>query len=161
MSRAMEHDPAHLRANDASTRTERKRRKPVITNVRRAGTEHQVVTVEGGGLIYRRTPCSDCPWRKDAVGVFPAEAFRHSAPTAYDMSQKQFACHQSPSTKPAICAGFLLRGADHNLAVRLLRIQGKIEDDVDEAGHELHANYSDMAIANGVDPTEQCLEKCR
>lgn len=27
-----------------------------------------------------------CPWRVDATGEFPADAFRHSAETAYDMA---------------------------------------------------------------------------
>lgn len=134
---------------------------PKIIQTRPAGDEHQVVSVEGGGHRYRKKPCSDCPWRKDAVGIFPAEAFRHSANTAYDMSQRKFACHQSGTKRPATCAGFLLRGADHNLAVRLLRMQGEILDDVDDHGHALHDNYAKMAIANGVDPDDDILGPCR
>jgi hypothetical protein len=64
-------------------------------------------------------------WRVDANGEFPAEAFRHSASTAYDMAQHTFACHESGSKKPATSAGFLLRGADHNLAVRLGFMTGR------------------------------------
>jgi len=161
MPRAIDQSTTHTWADEESRTKGTSKAKSVVTSVRPAGEEHQVVTVLGGDTLYRRTPCSDCPWRKDAVGVFPAEAFRHSAPTAYDMSQRKFACHQSGKKKPAMCAGFLLRGADHNLAVRLLRLKGAIGDDVDSAGHELHDGYAEMAIANGVGESEECLKKCR
>lgn len=137
------------------------RAKPEVTEVRAAGPDHQVVTVEGGQGTYRRKPCSDCPWRVDAVGEFPPEAFRHSAATAYDMSDRTFACHQSGAQKPAICAGFLLRGADHNLTIRLKRLQGLITDDVHAGGVALHRNYRAMATANGVDPSDAILRPCR
>ncbi|WP_455289311.1 DUF6283 family protein [Cupriavidus necator] len=52
-------------------------------------------TVEGGKGGYRRKPCGKCPWRVDATGELPAEAFRHSAETAYDMATHTFACHSS------------------------------------------------------------------
>ncbi len=136
-----------------------------ITNVLPAGSNergelHQVVTVTGGKGSYRRKLCSDCPWRVDAVGEFPAEAFRHSAHTAYDMDQSMFACHQSGTGKPATCAGFLLRGADHNLSVRLKRMRGEFLD-VDDGGHELHASYRAMAVANGVRKDDPVLAPCR
>ena len=132
--------------------------------VRPAGEAHQVVSVQVQGeasKLYRRRPCSDCPWRKDAVGVFPAEAFRHSARTAYDMSQHTFACHQAGIGKPTLCAGFLLRGADHNLSVRLARMRGEIGNDVEAAGVELHEGYVEMAVANGVGAGEAVLKDCR
>jgi len=139
--------------------TERKR--PKVVEVRKAGADHQVLTIVGGQGGYRRTPCGDCPWRKDAAGEFPAEAFRHSATTAYDMSDRTFACHQSGRAKPAICAGFLLRGAAHNLAVRLRYMQGRILDDVHDGGCDLHDNYRAMAVANGVDSNDPALAPCR
>ena len=134
---------------------------PVVTNARRADENHQVVTVEGGRGSYRRKPCKDCPWRKDAVGVFPAEAFRISAHTSYDMAKETFGCHEAGSKTPATCAGFLLRGADHNLSVRLGFIEGRFGGDVEDGGHDLHENYREMAIANGVDPDDPVLTKCR
>ena len=132
-----------------------------IMQIRPAGIDHQVVTVQGGGSTYRRTPCADCPWKIEATGVFPAEAFKLSAHTAYDMSGEIFGCHQSGSTHPATCAGFLLRGGDHNLAVRLGFMSGKYQDDVSDAGHALHDDYSSMAEANGVDPADPVLTPCR
>ena len=137
------------------------RRRPRITARHAAGNDHQVVTIEGGTGAYRRKPCSDCPWRTDAVGAFPAEAFRHSACTAYDMAQSTFACHQSGAKAPATCAGFLLRGADHNLSVRLGRRTGRIQDDVSDGGHDLHASYKAMAVANGVAEDDPVLQQCR
>lgn len=136
-------------------------KKPKIINVRPAGPNDQVVTVVGGKSAYRRQPCPKCPWRKDAVGEFSAESFRHSANTAYDMSDHVFACHDSGTKKPAMCAGFLLRGADHNLSVRLAYMQGRIQDDVTDGGCELHGSYREMAVANGVGPDEPVLKPCR
>ena len=134
---------------------------PAVTQVRPAGRDHQVVTIEGGKGSYRRQPCAKCPWRLDAVGEFPAEAFRHSANTAYDMSTHMFGCHDSGAKKPATCAGFLLRGSDHNLGARLARMTGRIRDDVSDGGHELFSNYREMAVANGVEPNDVVLGACR
>lgn len=134
---------------------------PRITRIRPADANNQVVTVEGGKGSYRRKPCAKCPWRVDATGEFPAEAFRHSASTAYDMAQHTFACHEAGAKKPATCAGFLLRGADHNLAVRLGFITGRLKGDVNDGGHVLHKNYRAMAIANGVHAEDAALAACR
>lgn len=144
-----------------SAAAERPVRRPVITACLPAGENHQVVTVQGGNGTYRRKPCGDCPWRVDATGVFPPEAFRHSASTAYDMAQNTFACHQSGLEKPATCAGFLLRGADHNLSVRLQKMKGRILDDISDDGHALHPSYKAMAMANGVDEDDPFLTQCR
>lgn len=132
-----------------------------ITRVRPAGPDHQVLTVEGGRRGYCRKPCPSCPWRKDAVGEFPSEAFRHSAPTSYDMSDRIFACHTAGSERTKACAGFLLSGAEHNLAVRLMHLRGELAGDVSAAGHELFGSYREMAIANGVDPADPVLAPCR
>ena len=134
---------------------------PKVVRTRPADENHQVVTLEGGAGGYCRRPCADCPWRVDATGVFPAEAFRLSAPTAYDMAQARFACHQAGTDHPRTCAGFLLRGANHNLSVRLARMQGQVYEDVSDGGHQLHAGYREMAIANGVDADDPVLLPCR
>ena len=132
------------------------------TQVRQAGPEHQVVTITTKSRAYRREPCSDCPWRVDSVGKFPAEAFRHSARTAYDMSEHVFACHQSGLRRSAACAGFLLRGAQHNLAIRLRILRGDLDlSAVSDGGVALHQSYSAMAEANGVAPQDPSLQECR
>ena len=132
-----------------------------ITRVRPAAADHQVLTIEGGGGGYCKKPCADCPWRKDAVGAFPAEAFRHSASTAQDMSQNVFSCHTAGSDSPLICAGFILRGADDNLAIRMKLALGEIKGDVSDAGHDLFDDYRSMAIANGVSDDDPVLEGLR
>lgn len=133
-----------------------------VTGIHPAGDAHRVLTIEGGDQAnYQRQPCKNCPWRKDATGEFPPESFRHSARTAYDMSRHSFGCHQAGVEKPKTCAGFLLRGSDHNLSARLGRMKGLISDDVSDGGHELHENYRSMAIANGVDPQDPVLTPCR
>jgi hypothetical protein len=62
--------------------------KPLVLEIKSAGPDHQVVTIQGGTDGYRRSPCPTCPWRIDAVGVFPPEAFVHSANTAYRTGRK-------------------------------------------------------------------------
>lgn len=136
---------------------------PQVLNVRPAGPDHQVVTVKSNSSRnYRRKPCSTCPWRVDTVGEFPAEAFRHSASTAYDMAGNEFACHQSGADKPATCAGYLLRGAKHNLATRIRAMSGKVNlNAVSDDGLDLFENYREMAEANGVSPDDPVLARCR
>ena len=96
----------------------------------------------------------------DQTGSFPAEAFRHSAETAYDLSTRMFGCHESGTETPMTCAGFLLRGAQHNMAVRMKYIAGQIDPDaVHDGGHELHDGYVAMAVANGCRPTDEALRK--
>lgn len=123
------------------------------------GADHQVVTVNGNGT-YRREPCAECPWRRDAPrGEFPAEAYRHSANTAYDMSTHVFSCHMSGPGKPATCAGFLMRGAEHNLSVRMKRGMSDLLDV--SSSVPLYDDYREMAEANGVDPNDPALAGCR
>lgn len=133
-----------------------------IINTRPAGQDHQVVTVVGGTSGYRRKPCKGCPWVIANTGSFPAEAFRHSAPTAYDMAQSKFGCHESGADRPATCAGFLLRNADNNMKIRLQKMRGDLDmGQVQDDGRPLHASYRAMAVANGVDPSDPVLRLCR
>jgi|SRR5450830_24289 len=135
-----------------------------IIETRAAGADHQVVTFESnteGSRCYRRKPCKKCPWRKDSVGEFPAEAFRHSARTAYDMATSVFSCHSTGTEKPSTCAGFLMRGAAHNLSIRLSYFRREIGEDLNENGLDLFESYREMAVANGVDPDDPILKPCR
>jgi hypothetical protein len=145
--------------------------------VRPVDADHRVVTIvsDADSHPYRRQPCSPnpdlpeaapvrwgCPWRVDQTGAFPAEAFAASAHTAYDMSDRLFGCHQSDHRRPATCAGFLLRGAEHNLAVRRAVMAGQIDPgQVSDGGHQLHEDYRTMAVANGMDPHDERLARCR
>lgn len=140
-----------------------RRKKARIDKAVRAGPKHQVVTCTGGEFLYRKTPCAECPWRRDSpVGEFPAEAFRLSAKSAYDMASTTFACHMSGKVRPAICAGFLMRGAHHNLSMRLARSRGALDPSLlSEEGVELYDNYREMAEANDVDPADPALAPCR
>lgn len=120
--------------------------------------EWGVVSLESFDRGFRSHPCATCPWRKDApTGVFPPEVFRHSARTAYDLATSKFGCHTSGREKPATCAGFLLRGASDNLAVRMSR------EDFSGVHSlvELYGSYREMAVANGVDPDDPALAPCR
>lgn len=103
-----------------------------------------------------------CPWRKDQDGHFPAEAFRVSASTAYDMSDRVFSCHEAGSKKSATCAGFLLHGSHHNMAVRIAVMFNGIDFmTISDGGNDMHTSYRAMAEANGVDPEDPILMPCR
>lgn len=136
------------------------RKNKEIVDVREAGENHRVVTISGEHAGHCKKPCPTCPWRKDAVGIFPAQAFRHSAPTAYDAAPTLFACHTSGVAQGKICAGFLLRNALNNLAYRIGFAKGRFRN-VSDGGHELFDSYREMAIANGVDPNDPVLTACR
>ena len=133
-----------------------------MKNIHPVDDFNQVVTTEGRAGNYRKTPCEGCPWLKENDGSFPAEAFRHSASTAYDMATNKFGCHDSGTSKPATCAGFLLRGAEHNMQVRLDYLTGRIVPALLKEGESpLHGSYFEMAVANGVDPDDSVLKRCR
>jgi hypothetical protein len=139
-----------------------KRRQTTTTRRRPAGPEHAVLTVEGGAGAYRRTPCPECPWRRENAGSFPAEAFRHSANTAYDGAFHQFACHMAGADRPQTCAGFLLQNAEHNIGARLAQAHGQLDmSSVHDGGAVLFGSYREMAVANGVDPEDPRLRPCR
>lgn len=121
-----------------------------------------MLCVEGGAGTYRRRPCGGCPWVVDNDGTFPADAFRHSARTAHDLASHAFACHEAGAERPMTCAGFLLRGAEHNLAVRLAVVRGALDlAAVRDDGRPLHESYRQMAVANGVPGDDPALERCR
>jgi hypothetical protein len=54
-----------------------------------------------------------------------------------------------------------LRGAVHNLSVRLKSAVGQLRQDVGDGGHALFESYRAMAIANGVAPGDAALVRCR
>ena len=134
-----------------------------ILNKTTADENHQVVSVSSGeDAHYMKKPCQTCPWRKDAVVFFPAEAFRISAHTSYDLSERTFGCHSTGVERPRTCAGFLLKGATHNLSVRLGIVKGIYDlDRVSDNGLNLFPNYKAMAIANGVSPDDDSLTLSR
>lgn len=67
----------------------------------------------------------------------------------------------SGSDKSAVCAGFLLRGAEHNIGVRLRYACGDIEPDSIRSDVQLYESYREMAEANGVEPADPKLTPCR
>lgn len=139
-------------------------RRSTRTRERVADENHRVVTTETSGPdVYRRAPCAECPWRRDArVGAFPAQAFRLSASCAEDMSDVAFGCHMSGADRSVTCAGLLLRGSDHNLAMRRRAATGEIDlSKVSDGGAELYDDYFEMAVANGVAPDDPALRRCR
>lgn len=129
---------------------------------------HQVITMSTENaqehrFAHRARPCPQCPWRTDLpTGVFPASAYRHSASTAYDGAENVFSCHMQGRDKPATCAGFLLKGADHNLGVRFAILNNRYNPEaVSDGGVPLYKSYRAMAVANGVPANDPVLDRCR
>ena len=113
-------------------------------------------------LNARKRPCPDCPWRRDApLGHFPPEAFERLADGSHDMSRRLFQCHDTADDVPLVCAGFLERGADHNLSVRIAYSMGDLERTDRSGGCDMYEGFSEMAVANGVDPDHPVLVPCR
>lgn len=109
-----------------------------------------------------KRPCPECPWRRDApIGNFPPEAFVKLAHTAYDMDRGVFQCHDTTDGSPLACAGFLERGADDNLTVRLSYMDGDFDRRDRSGGEALYDDFREMAVANGVDPDDPVLAPCR
>lgn len=143
------------------TRMPQERKRPEVTRTRIADENNAVLTIKGGNGAYRKEPCAECPWRKEHAGSFPAEAFRHSAPTAYDMARETFACHMSGKHAPTTCAGFIL-ASDHNMNLRMAEIDGRLDySKISDGGADLFESYREMAIANGVDPDDPTIAPCR
>lgn len=128
-----------------------------------ADEDNAVITTVGSGVAFCAQPCSECPWRVESDGSFPAEAFRISAPTAYDMADRTFGCHTSGVASPRTCAGALLStGAEHSLVIRLALASGAFHwSAVRSGGARLHHTYRSMAEANGVSSDDPALERCR
>lgn len=113
-------------------------------------------------LRARVRPCANCPWRLDApVGEFQPDRYRKLASCAADMSSVLFTCHKSTDEAPVVCAGFLAAGAQHNLAVRLAMIQGRLRGINRSGGVALHPSFRAMAIAQGVPADDPALAQCR
>ena len=137
-------------------------RKARQVETRMAGPDHAVTTVASSHGAYRREVCPECPWRKDApVGAFPAEAFRISAPTAYDMADRTFACHMAGTERTQVCAGFLMAQGGHNLNVRIACMGGRIDLSAVRKTVPTYRSYREMAVANGVAPDDPALTRCR
>lgn len=113
-------------------------------------------------LTAPNRPCGNCPWRRDvAPGEFSAERYKVLAASAYDLSPVIFQCHKSTDEKPVACAGFLSRGANHNLSVRLAYSTGRLEPKDRSGGYDLYPNFRSLAVANGVAASDPCLRECR
>jgi hypothetical protein len=130
--------------------------------VRPADEQWGVFTVasRGPGSAQPR-PCAGaepCPWRRDAPpGQIPAQAYRHSAATSLPGAVTRFGCHSSTRERPLMCAGWLLRGAQHHDQVQQALADGTLIPPELPDGIELYDSYTDMAVANGVSADDPAL----
>jgi hypothetical protein len=139
--------------------------KPDVLDRCDLGAGHTVTTLRTEGIAcypVRRAPCEKCPWRLDRVGGFPQDSFRLSADTAYEGSERVFACHMAGEDKPQVCAGsFLSTGTRHNAALQRAAALGEIDPASVRSEVPLFESYRAMSIANGVDPNDLAIEPCR
>lgn len=144
--------------------------------------EWEVASVDNRSRLYRKSPCSECPWRKDVeTHRFPPHVFRDSASVGRQPSseqlqawcdstdddgevnepiQRMFACHMSGNgERVSTCAGFLASDSSReNLAVRIAVTFGSIPVDALEPKPwwpELYMTHEEMARANGAYPEEE------
>lgn len=154
------------------------KKRATVLDSRPAGADHAVTTVTGGDRHFRIRPCADCPWRRDAVGKFPPDAFRLSANTGaehlsipsvcetelnerFNTVSHTFGCHSSGVERPVTCAGYILRGKD-SLSWRIAMAHGKFDPTrVSAGGAKLFRSYYEMAVANGVPADDPALAACR
>lgn len=78
-----------------------------------------------------------------------------------DMDQRLFQCHRTTDERPFVCGGFLARGADHNLSIRLTRMRGDLPPFRGEDHAPLYDDYREMAVSNGVNSSDPILDQCR
>ncbi|MFI0219915.1 DUF6283 family protein [Streptomyces lydicus] len=139
--------------------------RPVTVLARRPADDvWGVTTIAHDGVpTAPKRPCGGvepCPWRRDAPrGQFPATAFELSAPTSQPGSTRRFGCHSSAPAHPKVCAGWLLRGTEGNEQIQELLTSGRLNRPELPDGVELYDSYTEMAIANGVEPTHQALHE--
>lgn len=133
-----------------------------VLRVRPADDQWGVVTVASTDpRAAQPAPCAGaepCPWRRDAPPQqFPAQAYRDSAATSLPGATSLFGCHSSTREHPLICAGWLLRGAQHHDGIQRALADGTLTLPELPAGVDLYDSYQDMATANGVDPNDPAL----
>jgi hypothetical protein len=146
----------------------RKRRTTVLAT-NKVSDDYAVLTLNTApgkrAADYMRLPCPQCPWRKDIpAGVFPPDAFRHSAKTCEDMSLTTFACHMAGKASPKTCAGFLRStDAEHNLAMRIQTARGEYDPRQLNRDQRVptFATYAEMAVANGVPADDPAILETR
>jgi hypothetical protein len=151
------HEPGPSPAPDTDTRPPAR-----VLRVRPAGGEWGVFTVASTDpRAAQPRPCAGaepCPWRRDAPPAqFPAQAYRDSAATSQPGATSRFGCHSSTQQRPLICAGWLLRGAQHHDQVQQALADATLTLPELPDGIELYDSYQEMAVANGVDPGDPAL----
>jgi Family of unknown function (DUF6283) len=103
------------------------------------------------------TPCSTCPWRKDAVKRVRQPAnFRALFTNCQDDGLSIMLCHHSKEERADLfCRGWVLVVGVAAIGVRLLMCRGKVKPaDLDRPKRcpELFGSFAAMLRANGVRP---------
>ncbi len=109
--------------------------------------------VQGTSFIMTKTPCSNCPWRRESdPDEWPRERWLNLVERTIDGLQAM-ACHKSPEDQPSPCAGFVAQVGAESIGLRLLAAKGSfLPDDYASGDPSLYANFGEMLRAKGIDP---------
>ena len=101
----------------------------------------------------KRSPCADCPWRKDApVGFWHKSNFNKLWKNCQDDGLRLMLCHKSrKSRKKQICAGYAIVLGYESIGLRLAAISGQFDpNDYDANGIVLHPSFEAIMKAQGI-----------
>lgn len=110
---------------------------------------------EGGVVWDARTPCGDCPYRKDSPPrMWHPEEFRGLLRSEREVMGRVYLCHKQ-NGRP--CIGWVLDQRERNypsLALRLECIRdpaaARCAEEAHTGGHPMHPSIEAMCRANGV-----------
>lgn len=113
-------------------------------------------------MRHRETPCSECPWRRDAPpGQFPRERYEELRATVgapgeeVSFDAPMFACHKSIPGGERPCAGWLAVVGYEHIGVRLAVNSETLPASVLRPGDdwpELYDSYEEMVSAQAAQP---------
>ncbi len=101
----------------------------------------------------KRSPCNDCPWRKDApLGYWHPKHFRDVWFNCQDDGLHLMLCHKSKVAKrPIICAGYALIIKFNSIGLRFSAISGEfVPENYSAKGIPLHRSFKAMMVAQGL-----------
>lgn len=103
-----------------------------------------------------KRPCSECPWKLDAVpGRFTEERWRSLQETAHhprrgsaEMHAPIFACHRTGEGRDRACAGWLAQEGAGHVGIRIATYSGRLSIEALSPGKDwppLHATLAEAA----------------
>jgi uncharacterized protein DUF6283 len=105
-----------------------------------------------------KTPCNNCPWRRDApVEHWDPDHFRSIWRNCQDDGQHVMLCHKAGSLPEeaqgtVVCQGWVRVMGTQAVGVRVALMQKRVTPDELEGGTEgLFDSFEEMMVANGIE----------